>query len=151
VTGPSPAPGPPPRTWRAIRGRRLALAAALAVLVGAAILGAALPEPFKGGDKISVALMGVPVAAVLLLLARPSVSASQDGLIVRNLVGTRRLSWAEVVSFRLGPDDSWASIDVADGTSLAVMALQTADREQTAAALADLRSRLRAAEPGLDD
>jgi hypothetical protein len=130
------------RTWRAIRGRRAALVAALAVVVGAAILGAALPPPFQGGDKIAVALMGLPVAAVLLLLARPSVTASADGLVVRNLVGTRRLSWAEVVSIRLGPDDSWASIDVSDGTSLAVMALQTADRAHTAAALDDLRRRL---------
>jgi Bacterial PH domain len=130
------------RTWRAIRGRRAALIAALAVLLGAAILGAALPAPFQGGDKIGVALMGIPVAAVLLLLARPSVTASEEGLVVRNLVGTRRLSWAEVVSIRLGPDDSWASIDVSDGTSLAVMALQTADRTHTAAALDDLRRRL---------
>jgi hypothetical protein len=134
------------RTWRAVRGRRLALAAALAVLVGAAILGAVLPAPFQGGDKVGVALMGIPVAAVLLLLARPSVTASGEGLVVRNLVGTRRLDWAEVVSIRLGPDDSWASIDVADGTSLAVMALQTADRSHTAAALAELRGRLADAE-----
>jgi Bacterial PH domain len=138
----------PVRTWRAVRGRRAALVAACGVLLGAIALGAALPEPFKTGDKIGVAAMGIPVAAVLLLLARPSISASVDGLVVRNLVGTRRLSWAEVVAIRLGPDDSWASLDVADGTSLAVMALQTADRVQTAEALADLRGRLKAAEAG---
>jgi hypothetical protein len=131
-----------------VRGRRAALAAALVVFLGAIALGAALPEPFKTGDKIGVACVGVPVALVLLLLARPSVTASADGLVVRNLVGTRRLSWAEVVSVRLGPDDSWASLDVADGTSLAVMALQTMDKVQTAEALADLRDRLRAAERG---
>ncbi|MDX6229411.1 MAG: hypothetical protein QOI76_2801 [Frankiales bacterium] len=134
------------RTWRAVRGRRAALIAALAVLVGAAVLGAALPAPFQGGDKLSVGLMGIPVAAVLLLLARPSVTASAEGLVVRNLVGSRRLTWAEVVAIRLGPDDSWASIDVADGTSIAVMALQTADHSHTAAALADLRQRLADAE-----
>ena len=134
------------RTWRAVRGRRAALIAALAFLVGAAALGASLPAPFKGGDKIAVALMGLPVAAVLLMLARPSVTASRQGVVVRNLVSTRRLSWAEVVSIRLGPDDSWASIDVADGTSLAVMALQTADRTHTADALSELRRRLSDAE-----
>ncbi|MDX6201241.1 MAG: hypothetical protein QOF82_9 [Frankiales bacterium] len=135
------------RTWRAVRGRRAALIAAVAVVIGAAVLGAVLPEPFKGGDKVAVGLMGLPVAAVLLLLARPSVTASADGLLVRNLVGSRRLAWAEVVAIRLGPDDSWAAIDVADGTSLAVMALQTADGKQTAAALAELRQRLADAEP----
>jgi hypothetical protein len=130
------------RTWRAVRGRRAALVAALLVLVGAAVLGYALPAPFKGGDQIAVGLMGIPIAVVLLMLARPSITASAEGLVVRNLVGTRRLSWPEVVSIRLGPDDSWASIDVADGTSLAVMALQTVDRTHTEAALAELRRRL---------
>ncbi len=134
-----------PRTWHAVRGRRAAIAAALAVLVGAALLGVAMPAPFQGGDKLAVGLMGIPVAAVLLLLARPSVTASPEGLVVRNLVGTRRLAWAEVVAIRLGPDDSWASIDVADGTTLPVMALQTADKGHTAEALSELRQRLVAA------
>ena len=129
-----------------MRGRRAAFVAAAAVFLGAIALGAALPAPFKTGDKIGVACVGVPVAIVLLLLARPSITASADGLVVRNLVGTRRLAWAEVVSVRLGPDDSWASLDVSDGTSLAVMALQTMDKAQTAEALADLRARLRTAE-----
>jgi hypothetical protein len=124
----------------------------LVVLVGAVLLGVSLPAPYKGGDQLGVALCGVPVAAVLWLLARPSVTASDDGLLVRNLVGSRRLTWAEVVSIRLGPDDSWASIDVSDGTSLPVMALQTVDRAHTAEALAELRRRLHDAETaGADD
>ncbi len=136
----------PVRTWRAIRGRRAALVAAGVMFLGAIALGAALPEPFKTGDKVGVACIGVPIAVVLLLLARPSLTVSAEGVVVRNLVGSRRLSWAEVVSVRLGPDDSWASLDVADGSSLAVMALQTMDRDQTALVLADLRHRIRAAE-----
>ena len=127
-----------------MRGRRAAIVAAAVLFLGCIALGAALPEPFKGGDKIAVGCIGIPIALVLLLLARPSITVSADGLVVRNLVGTRRLAWAEVVSVRLGPDDSWASLDVADGTSLPVMALQTMDRAQTAEALAELRSRLRA-------
>ncbi|BEP16009.1 hypothetical protein acdb102_43200 [Acidothermaceae bacterium B102] len=138
----------PVRTWRAIRGRRAAFVAAAVLFLGAIALGAALPEPFKGGDKIAVACIGIPIAGVLLLLARPSLTVSADGLVVRNLVGSRRLGWAEVVAVRLGPDDSWASLDVADGTSLAVMALQTMDKVQTAEALADLRGRIRAADAG---
>lgn len=117
------------------------------VLVGAVVLGVSLPAPYKGGDQVGVALCGVPVAAVLWMLARPSVTASDEGLLVRNLVGSRRLAWAEVVSIRLGPDDSWATIDVSDGTSLPVMALQTVDRVHTTEALAELRRRLREATP----
>jgi hypothetical protein len=130
------------RTWRAVRGRRAALVAAFVVLVGAVLLGVSLPAPYKGGDQVGVALSGVPVAAVLWMLGRPSITATADGLVVRNLVGSRRLSWPEVVAIRLGRDDSWAVIDVSDGTTLPVMALQTVDRAHTQAALADLRRRL---------
>jgi hypothetical protein len=122
------------------------MVAAFVVLVGAIVLGVSLPAPYKGGDQFGVAVTGVPVAAVLLMLARPSVTATTDGLVVRNLVGTRRLTWAEVVAIRLGPDDSWAHVDVADGSTLAVMALQTVDRRQTADAVAELRRRLAEAE-----
>jgi Bacterial PH domain len=129
----------------------MALGAALVVIVGAVLLGIALPAPFKGGDQVGVAILGLPVAAVLLMLARPSVTASAGGLVVRNLIGTRRLSWAEVVAIRLGPHDSWASIDVADGTTLPMMAVQTADREHAAEALADLQARLVIAEAAAAD
>ena len=141
-------PTPPVRTWRAIRGRRAAFVAAAVLFLGCIALGAALPAPFKGGDKVAVACIGIPIAGVLLLLGRPSLTVSADGLVVRNLVGSRRLGWAEVVAVRLGPDDSWASLDVADGTSLPVMALQTMDKVQTAEALAELRSRLRETDAG---
>jgi hypothetical protein len=124
--------------------------AAIIVFVGAIALGVAMPAPFQGGDKVGVALLGIPVAAVLLMLARPSVTAGPEGLVVRNLVGTRRLGWPEVVAIRLGPHDSWASVDVADGTSLALMALQTADGARTTEALADLRRRLASAEAASD-
>jgi hypothetical protein len=139
-----------PRTWRAVRGRRAALTAACVILVGAVVLGVSLPAPYKGGDQVGVALSGLPVAAVLWLLARPSITADDEGLFVRNLVRARRLSWAEVVSIRLGPDDSWASIDVSDGTSLPVMALQTADRAHTTRALAELTRLLHEAESAGD-
>jgi hypothetical protein len=50
-----------------------------------------------------------------------------DGLEVRNLLTTRRLAWAEIVSVRYSADRAWAQLDLSDGDELAVMAIQRAD------------------------
>ncbi|TGO04683.1 PH domain-containing protein [Serinibacter arcticus] len=50
-----------------------------------------------------------------------------EGLVVRNLLTTRRLAWAEIVSVRYSADRAWAQLDLSDGDELAVMAIQRAD------------------------
>ena len=54
------------------------------------------------------------------------------GLTVRNLLLTRRVEWAEIVSVRFGQGRPWVSLDLADGTTLAVMAIQAADGARAA-------------------
>ena len=51
----------------------------------------------------------------------------ERGLTVRNLVLVRRLEWAEVVDVRFGEGRPWVQLDLADGDTLAVMAIQRAD------------------------
>ncbi len=50
-----------------------------------------------------------------------------DGLMVRNLVVTRHVAWAEIVSVRFGQGRAWAQLDLADGDTLAVMGMQASD------------------------
>ncbi|ASR56713.1 hypothetical protein CBP52_04525 [Cellulomonas sp. PSBB021] len=52
----------------------------------------------------------------------------EDGLTVRNLLVTTRLTWAQVVAVRFG-DSPWVQLDLADGDTLAVMGIQRADGE----------------------
>ncbi|PWD49718.1 hypothetical protein C8046_02360 [Serinibacter arcticus] len=54
-----------------------------------------------------------------------------DGLTVRNLLTTRRLEWAEVVSVRYSADRAWAQLDLAEGDEIAVMAIQKADGDRS--------------------
>ena len=46
---------------------------------------------------------------------------------VRNLVVTRTLQWPQIVGIQFGGGEPWVSLDLDDGDTLAVMAIQKAD------------------------
>ena len=48
---------------------------------------------------------------------------------MRNLVLTRTLSWPEVVGVQFGGGEPWVTLDLDDGDTLAVMAIQKSDGE----------------------
>ena len=52
---------------------------------------------------------------------------SRAGLVVRNLVLTRTLEWPEVVGIQFGGGEPWVTLDLEDGDTVAVMAIQKAD------------------------
>ena len=54
---------------------------------------------------------------------------SREGLTVRNLVLTRTLEWPEIIGIQFGGGEPWVSLDLLDGDTLAVMAIQKADGE----------------------
>lgn len=51
----------------------------------------------------------------------------ESGLAVRNIIYTRTVEWAEIVSLTFGDGSPWAQLDLSDGDTLAVMAIQRAD------------------------
>jgi PH (Pleckstrin Homology) domain-containing protein len=67
---------------------------------------------------------------VLLLFARLRATPGPDGLVVRNVVVVTKLEWAQIVAVRFGGGDPWATLDLADGDVLPVMAIQRADGER---------------------
>lgn len=117
-----------PVTWRPRRTRRVAHAVAVLVAVVVVAVAAALPSsggvPWALADRLGVVLVGALICGVLLMLARPRVTADENGLTVVNLVRRRRLDWAEVVSVEMAPGDPWVMLDLADGGRLAVMGIQ---------------------------
>ena len=120
---------------RAARLVALPLAAlSLAMMVAIAL---ALPRltgaPVGLGDRIGFVAFGVAVAWFLIREAGVRADPDAEGLTVRNLVRTRRLVWPEIVSVRFGPDRPWVQLDLADGDTLAVMAVQRADGDRARA------------------
>jgi hypothetical protein len=96
--------------------------AALSVI--AVLLPAGGAVAWSVGEKAVVGLSGLLVWGVLALLSRPKAVADEQGLTVINLTVRRRLEWAQVLRVNLRSGDPWVSLDLDDGTTLAVMAIQ---------------------------
>ncbi len=131
---------------RPVRLRRVAIAVAAAVVltfvVIAVLLGNTRSEGvvFGIGDQVAMVVLGVLVAAGVLLLARPSVVADTRGLRVRNIVTSHDVPWEVVreVAFRDG--SPWAVLELADDDQLALLAVQAADGDRSVAAVRGLRA-----------
>ncbi len=101
---------------------------AIAVLVmGAAIVMAVLIPGFSLGNRLGFPLFGLLIAVFCHMEASVRAEARPDVLIVRNLVRTHELQWAQVIGVSFPAGDPWAHLDLSDGRTLSVMALQRTD------------------------
>ncbi|MDT0316760.1 PH domain-containing protein [Streptomyces millisiae] len=131
-----------PVTYRPVLTRLVLLTIGSVVLGVLSLIAVVLPEGLTAtgtlSDRLTLAGCGVAVFGLTALLSRPKVTADAEGLTVVNLTTRRRLAWAQVVRVTLRPGDPWVSLDLADGTVLAVMAIQPGVSKQRA--LADARA-----------
>lgn len=144
---------PLPHTWRPF-GVRIAgsvLGAALLLVGGVAWF--ALPAdiraqftPFQRGTGVALALLAF---AVGFALTRSRLVAERGRLVVVNGYRRRELDWAQVVEVRLPPGAPWATLDLTDGTTASVMAIQGSDGRRARDAVRQLRAVL--AERGSPD
>jgi hypothetical protein len=88
-------------------------------------------DPSLGGWSISDRLMltccGLAVAASLWRFASIRAVPSTRGLVIRNLITTRTLEWAQIIRVQFGGGAPWVSIDLDDTDTVAIMAIQKAD------------------------
>jgi hypothetical protein len=85
------------------------------------------PGGWQWYDRLGVIVVSAAVAWVLSRFAGVSALPREDGLTVRNLIVRRDLAWAEVVAVRFGGGGPWVMLDLDDGETLPVMAVQRAD------------------------
>jgi hypothetical protein len=130
---------------------RLACAVVAVLVVGAlAVVALTLPTSSTGvvqfgpADQVAVAGLGVVLGAGILWLGRSRVDADAAGVRIRNLAVTRELPWQAVRAVRFDPKSSWASLLLENGDELAVLAVQTFDKERAVRAVEGMR-RLHAA------
>lgn len=117
------------QVFRPNLGRKIPLALAAVVFcltITAAVLqsGGAL---FSYVWRVSMPVVGAIVILVLLVVARPRLEISDEYLVVVNILQRHQLAWNQVVAVRFAKDAPWASLDLADGTKLNVMAIQNSD------------------------
>ncbi|EWT05111.1 hypothetical protein N864_06905 [Intrasporangium chromatireducens Q5-1] len=159
MTEPMPEPTPEPEPTPAVpgaadafapfrprRGRFVALAIVWGALIIFGVIAVLLPTVSGHAiwgvvDRLMFFSFGVVIALLAWRFASLSAVPSREGLVVRNLVITRRLEWAQIVSVQFGGGAPWVSLDLDDLDTVAVMAIQKADGafgEQEASRLAAL-------------
>jgi hypothetical protein len=88
-------------------------------------------DPQLGGwsvlDRLLLSLCGLAIAGGLWRFASIRAVPSTGGLVIRNLVTTRKLDWTQIVRVQFGGGAPWVSVDLDDTDTVAVMAIQRAD------------------------
>ncbi len=123
--------------FRSRRGRAVGWIAAvcqgIVLLIAAAMLPWSGPNAVSWYDRFGFVVVAALIGFGLYRLASVSALPAESGLVVRNVLLTRRLEWAEIVGINFAPDDPWVLLDLSDGDTLAVMAIQRADGKRAAA------------------
>lgn len=115
-----------PRAARVVSVVLAVLTVALMTTI-AVLLPTVAPGRDSWGDRGGIIAFGLLVGWFLLRQATVRAVPDDEGLTVRNLVVTRRVTWAQIVSVRFGHGRPWVQLDLADGETLAVMGVQQAD------------------------
>jgi len=147
--GSDPPSGQPlalPRTWRPL-GVRLAVlffGAMLLIVCAAAWYGfdPSVRERFTTLQRLTVVFFGLVFAFAGWVLGRSRATARADGLVVVNGLRRRELAWEQVLAVHLPAGAPWATLDLADGTTLAVMAFQSSDGRRASVGVRELRTLL---------
>ncbi|GLZ75233.1 membrane protein [Actinorhabdospora filicis] len=99
---------------------------------------------FEPVDQIAMVGLGLLGAAVILLFTRPLIRADENGVHVRNVIGSYDLPWQVVRAVRFNRGASWASLELQDDDEVSLMAIQAVDKENAVAAVRSLRAMLAA-------
>lgn len=109
--------------------RIVAACGAAGFLLAGPLVGFLLPQnSFLDGIGFTAFFWGL--AFIVTRFGMVSATPTDGGLTVRNVWSSRTLEWAEIIAVRAGHDLAWAKLDLSDGTTLPVMAIQQADGER---------------------
>lgn len=133
-----------PHSWRpfGIRVAVLGFGLTLAVVCAAAWFGfdESVRDRFTWLQRGTLFVFAVGAATCGWALGRARVTAEAERLVVVNGFKTRELAWEEVLSVHLPPGAPWASLDLADGTTISVMAFQGSDGTRAQKGVRQLRA-----------
>lgn len=94
---------------------------------------------FRTADQVGIAVLGIIIAALILLFARPRLRVGPAGIGVRNLVAERVIPWSEVVDVSFPVGARWARVDLPDDEYVPAMAVQAVDRGRAVDAMDRIR------------
>ena len=133
-----------PQTWRPLGTRIVGIVLGVGLFVVCAVswvtFGAETRAKFTPFQRGTVLAFGLLVAVVMYALVRARAEAHQDRLVVVNGYKRREFDWAEIVAVHMPPGAPWATLDLADGTTVPVMGIQGSDGQRARRAVRDLRT-----------
>ncbi|GAA1282712.1 MULTISPECIES: PH domain-containing protein [Brachybacterium] len=112
--------------------RVFAYLTAIVVLAGM-IAGAVVMPGFLLIGRIGLITVGVLIALFCHLEASVRLVARESELEVRNVFRTRTVEWPEILGISFPMGDPWAHLDLADGSTLAINAIQRYDGKRAIA------------------
>ena len=120
-----------PHTWRPMGVRFAVIGFGLMLLVVCAAAWFGFDDETRAKfnilQRLTLAVMGAGFAVIGWALGRARVTAEQASLVVVNGFRTRRLEWEQVLGVHLPSGAPWATLDLADGTTISAMAFQGSD------------------------
>lgn len=124
--------------------RLVAFVAAVVLVVVFAVLAVLLRGDstgvyFRLADQVAMVVFGLLLAGAVLLLARPRLRVSSQGVAVRNILGERSFPWPLVREVSFPDGASWARLELPDDEYVAVMAIQATDGPRAVDALVVFR------------
>ena len=140
------------RPRKATRVARLLAVALLAIFAAVATALHGATDSGKGvfqtSDQLAMIGLGVLGALGILAFTRPRVRADTRGIQVRNVVGGYDLPWEVVRSIQFRKGSPWANLELQDDETVALMAVQAADKAYALATVRALRALLAAHQAG---
>jgi len=112
------------------------------VAVGVLLKASSTGVVFQTADQVAMVGLGVVIAGIVLLFARPRLRVGRSGLAVRNMLGEKLISWSEVADVSFPAGARWARVDLADDEYISLMAIQAVDKERAVAAMDKVRELL---------
>lgn len=105
------------------------------VVLGAAFMTVAVGTDENGAalsvaDDLAFVGLGIIGLLLCLLIRRPRVRANEDGVEVRNFLGTRFYPWEIVYGLAFPKGDRWARLELPEFEFVPMLAFQAGDGEQ---------------------
>lgn len=142
-----------PVRYRSMPVLRTSVALSVVLVTGAVLLwsgfDARTRSMFTMAQVLTLAFFVVVMVGLMLAVGYSQVVASDEGLAVRNLFGTRRLAWSQVRGVQFNEGDPWAYLtlvptqDHKDPDPLMALGIQRAAGEAAQTQVAELRRLIR--------
>lgn len=125
--------------------RKLAGILAVAVILIHIFMGYTLDLEFTGAtvttiDKFAFPGVGIVIAVLVwLMFTRPRVRANEDGVEIRNIVGTRFYPWLVIYGLSFPEGSRMARLELPEFEYVPMWAMQSADKQHVISAVREFR------------